>query len=255
MPDAMPPEPLSAFGLLELAQMLGVGVVQYGPNLPLDFLPKAELDRLIRCSRKQHIDIEIGAKGMDTEALARQVELAERVDSPVLRWSIDVSDAAPVCLDEVAACIQCLLPGLERRRVRLAIENSCIPAKQLRALLRSVDSSWLGVTLDTVNSLAIPEGSEEVITCLAPYVANLHIKDFVVTRMAHRMGFIVEGRPAGAGQLDVSGLLEALRGVTARTNAILELWPPEQDSLAETIALEHRWAAESVSYLRRYIPD
>jgi hypothetical protein len=38
-------------------------------------------------------------------------------------------------------------------------------------------------------------------------------------------------------------------------NVILELWPPEQDSLDKTIELEQAWALESVPYLRRYIKD
>jgi hypothetical protein len=67
------------------------------------------------------------------------------------------------------------------------------------------------------------------------------------------MGFIVEGRPAGAGQLDVPGLIASLRALRVKANAILELWPPEQSSISETVALEHRWAAESIAYLRRYI--
>jgi hypothetical protein len=36
---------------------------------------------------------------------------------------------------------------------------------------------------------------------------------------------------------------------------IIELWPPEQKTLQETIELERAWAVESVRYLRQYIPD
>jgi hypothetical protein len=69
------------------------------------------------------------------------------------------------------------------------------------------------------------------------------------------MGFSIEGRPAGSGQLNVPDLLEKLSGSCPESNAILELWPPEQNTLQETIRLEHAWASQSISYLRRYIAD
>jgi 3-oxoisoapionate decarboxylase len=254
-PDAIPEAPVDAFGMLHLADELGVRVVQYGSNLPLDALPEDELRHLIRCARDREIEIEIGTRGIDPASLARQVKLAKKVGSSILRWSVDISDGVIVGISEVAKCVNCLLPELQRNEVRLAIENSHIPAVKLAEMLQAADSPWLGSTLDTVNSLAIPEGHESVIENLAPYVVSLHIKDFQVSRMWHRMGFVVEGRPVGEGQLDVPRLLATLRGVRVRANAILELWPPEQSTLAETIALEHRWATQSISYLRRYISN
>jgi sugar phosphate isomerase/epimerase len=139
--------------------------------------------------------------------------------------------------------------------IKLAIENGGIPAEDLKRLLDSVSSPWVGVTLDTVNSLAVCEGWRHVVRVLAPYTMCLHVKDFVVERVRHMMGFKVEGRPAGRGQLDIPWLLETLRVNGVSPNAILELWPPEQKTLQETIALEQAWAVESILYLRRFISD
>ncbi|MHA0110978.1 hypothetical protein ACXYUI_28160, partial [Klebsiella pneumoniae] len=80
-------------------------------------------------------------------------------------------------------------------------------------------------------------------------------KDFLVRRVWHRMGFVVEGRPAGKGQMEIEWVLSQLRSAGATPNAILELWPPEQPKLEETIALEHAWARESIQYLRKYLPN
>ena len=128
-------------------------------------------------------------------------------------------------------------------------------AMELAAALRATGSEFIGITLDTVNSLAIPEGTREVAEALAPWTHCLHVKDFLVRREWHMMGFRVEGRPAGQGQLDVPWLLAVLAKAGARCNAILELWPPEQASLQETVALEQRWAEESVGYLRGLIRE
>jgi sugar phosphate isomerase/epimerase len=83
----------------------------------------------------------------------------------------------------------------------------------------------------------------------------LHLKDFVITRAWHMMGFICAGAPAGQGQLELVWLFEQLRASPYDFNVIIELWPPELKTLAETIALEHAWAAESVARMRRYVMD
>ena len=70
------------------------------------------------------------------------------------------------------------------------------------------------------------------------------------------MGFTIEGRPAGQGQLDIPWLLETVRNAALTDfNVILELWPPEQKTLQQTIDLEQAWAVESIRYLRSYITD
>jgi sugar phosphate isomerase/epimerase len=116
--------------------------------------------------------------------------------------------------------------------------------------LDRLGSSHVGVVLDTVNSLAIPEGTREVVRSLARHTVCLHVKDFVVRREWHRMGFRVEGRPAGRGQLEIPWLLDQLRRCGFAANVILELWVPQQDRLSQTIVLEHEWARQSVQYLR-----
>ena len=90
---------------------------------------------------------------------------------------------------------------------------------------------------------------------LGPRTVNLHIKDFEIFRPRHQKGFIIEGRPAGQGRLDIPRLLARLRALGRDPNAILELWPPPEADSAAAAAKEAIWAAESVSYLRRLIPD
>jgi sugar phosphate isomerase/epimerase len=67
------------------------------------------------------------------------------------------------------------------------------------------------------------------------------------------MGFVIEGRPAGQGRLDVPWLLSRLRSTDRDVNAIVELWTPPEPTLADTLNKEKTWAAESVTYLRDLI--
>jgi hypothetical protein len=82
-------------------------------------------------------------------------------------------------------------------------------------------------------------------------VLNLHIKDFHIARVPHQMGFTVTGRPAGSGFLDLPRLLQQLEGSPCRT-AVLELWTPPGPHVAETIATEASWAAQSLQYLKPF---
>jgi sugar phosphate isomerase/epimerase len=252
---ARPESPMTARGLLAKACELGIRVVQYGPNLPLAALPESEIDDLARSARKAGIELELGTRGIETAHLQRQIALAQRLEASLLRSVPELAGGVVPTRGEMLALLRAIAPSLEAARVRLALENTVVPAATLAGILDELDSEWVGITLDTVNSLAIPEGTEHVARTLAPYAFCLHVKDFAVQRVWHMMGFTVEGRPAGQGQLNVPWLLGVLRDAGVSPNAILELWPPQQSTLEETIALEQAWAVESVNYLRRLIPD
>jgi len=183
-----------------------------------------------------------------------QAALARRIGARLLRTIPEVSGETPPVAD-IPKYLASVLPVLAQHDVKLGLENGKIPAEELKWALDQVDSPLMGVVLDTVNSLAVPEGWKHVAQVLAPYTICLHLKDFVVQRVWHMMGFTVEGRPAGKGQVDIPWLLETLKAARSDFNVIIELWPPEQGTLEETIALEEAWAVESVLHLRRYIRE
>jgi sugar phosphate isomerase/epimerase len=249
-----PERPLTALGLLALARDLGVSVVQIGPNLPLDRLPEEMLDDLAGQAQDWGIELELGTRGIETAHLTQQAALARRIGSSLLRTIPEIGGQTP---DPAAIppLLRAILPVLEQHGVTLGLENGKIPAVDLRWVLEEVDSPRVGIILDTVNSLAVPEGWRHVALTLAPWTVCLHLKEFVIQRVWSMMGFLVEGRPAGQGQLDIPWLLEALRAASGDFNVILELWPPEQATLQETIDLEQAWLVESVRYMRTLIAD
>jgi sugar phosphate isomerase/epimerase len=238
---------MTARGLVDKAVELGVDVVQFGPNLPLDSQPEF---------RARDLELEMGTKGLDAGHLASQAGYAAAHGIRLLRTVPDYDKrAVPPSANELVSALAPLVPTLDRAGVSLAIENATIPAAVLAEALDRLASPRVGITLDTVNSLAIPEGAEHVARTLAPYTLCLHIKDFSIDRVWHMMGFTVEGRPAGQGQLNIPWLLDLIRSAGRSPNAILELWPPRQSTIEETLALEERWAVESIEYLRQLIPE
>jgi len=120
----------------------------------------------------------------------------------------------------------------------------------LRETIDAAGSDRIGVCLDTANSFGAGEGIDTVLAALAPLAVNLHIKDFHIERVPWLMGFWVTGRPAGRGFLDVPALLAQLAPFGRCHTAILELWTPPEAQLADTIAKEAAWAAESLDFLR-----
>jgi L-ribulose-5-phosphate 3-epimerase UlaE len=92
------------------------------------------------------------------------------------------------------------------------------------------------------------EGLETVIEKLAPLTVYLHVKEFSVKRVFHKMGFVIEGCPLGEGMLPIEELVQI---VSSRCqSAILEQWTPPEETIDKTIEKEARWAEQSVKYLK-----
>ena len=255
VPGHPPERPMDAMGLLARAAELGVRVVQFADNLPLDQLSSPELDAFERRASELDVRVEVGTRGIGHDNLRTYLQLAERLESSILRVVIDTADHQPD-VDEVVDIIKAIIPEFERGGVCLAIENhDRFKAKTLAGIVERIGSQHVGICLDTVNSFGALEGPEVVLEALGPLVVNLHVKDFAIFRANHLMGFAVEGRPAGQGRLNVPWLLEELFGLGLDPNAVLELWTSPEETLSATIAKEDAWAVKSVEYLRTLIPD
>jgi sugar phosphate isomerase/epimerase len=255
VPGHPPAVPMSAQDLLCKAAELGVSVVQFADNLPLDLLNSGELDWLRANARSLGVQIEVGTRGISPKHLLRYLELASFFRSPILRVVIDTADDRPD-EDDIVDRLKILVPDIERSGIQLAIENhDRFHSRALRSIIDRTGSARVGICLDTVNSLGALEGPDLVLDVLGPRTVNLHVKDFVISRASHAMGFTVEGRPAGEGMLDVPRVLERLIQFGRDPNAILELWTPPGQDLLETVARENAWAERSIRYLRGLIPD
>lgn len=255
IPGYPPPQPMKAMVFVERAAALGLHVVQIADNLPLHQMNSDEIECLFGKTKALGIQVEIGTRGIAPDHLHRYLELAQRFESRILRTVVDTADDHP-SPEEIVAVLRPLMPEFERTGVTLAIENhDRFKARTLVSILQEVSSPYLGICLDTVNSFGAGEGSEGVVDVLAPYVVNLHVKDFSIRRHHHMLGFEVEGTPAGKGMLDVPWLLRELRKKKRDFNAILETWPPPEIEIMHTIQKEDLWVQESIQYLRTLIKE
>jgi 3-oxoisoapionate decarboxylase len=249
VPGHPPRHPLTAMRLLEHAARLDVPVVQIADNLPLHLLPPGDVEVLAERAARLGIQVEVGTRGIEPAHLRRYLGLARRFGSPILRVVID-SAQRRYTAEEATEVLRPQRDAFTEAGVILAVENhDRLPAAALVRMVRELGPDWTGVCLDTANSLGALEGTATVVETLGPWTVNVHVKDIVIARMPHMMGFTVEGRPAGAGQLDLPWLLDNLAAHGRDFSAILELWTPPEPSIEQTIDKEQRWVEESVRFL------
>ena len=135
--------------------------------------------------------------------------------------------------------VSCKLNG---RSASLIVDTGAGQTVIASALLRSL-------------GLPLTKGEENVYSMMGLAGKNIKagdIKDFQVERVSHLMGFSVRGCPAGAGLVDLPGVLKQLAPFHRCHTAILELWTPPESRLEDTIAKEAAWAGQSIQYLRPF---
>ncbi len=250
VPGSIPSKQLSAFDLVGRAAVSGLNLVQIADNLPLEMMNQSELTNLRKFAADKEIEIEMGGRGLTPEHTIKCLEAAKTLNSPILRMVIDGAGYEPD-LETIINTIKQLVPEFKSRKIKLAIENhDRFKAREFERIIQDVGSEWVGICLDSVNSMGAGEGFETVSEILIPYTINLHIKDFAIFRVSHKMGLVIEGRPAGQGMLNISRLVSALSESGRCQSAILELWTPPESAIEDTILKEEKWASESINYLK-----
>jgi sugar phosphate isomerase/epimerase len=247
-----PAQPLTGLNLLQSAHNLGLDLVQIADNLPIHLFSLTELSTIRQVAGDFGIAIELGTRGLEPSHLLNYLDLAQYFDSKLIR-TLPLEATSPVVAPEAEQSIAEVIEKFRAAGVVLALENyERQTSLNLAELVRKIGDEYLGVCLDTANSLGALETPKDVLRNLRPYIRNVHLKDFVVRRPAHMMGFHVEGCPAGQGLLNVHWLLAELREHCPASSIILEQWTPWTGSVDKTIAIEKEWAEQSIVFLNQY---
>jgi 3-oxoisoapionate decarboxylase len=236
------------------AKNWGLTRIQLADNVPVHNMTALELENLKTYVQSVSIQIELGARGLNQDHLEKYLDLAIYFDSPILRFVIDQPGYEP-SLMEVFDIIRSYISKLEQNRISLAIENhDRFRSDQLKNLVEKLDSSHVGICLDTANSIGANEGLLETVHQLAPYTLQVHAKDFTIRRLWHQMGFEVIGAIGGTGMMKLPYILDQLSPFRRCQSIILEQWVPFQDDRAYLVQLEADWAAKSIAYLQKVVP-
>ena len=143
---------------------------------------------------------------------------------------------------EIIETVCGFLPQLSAQSCTLAIENhDRLSARVLAEIIIAINSPFVGLCLDTANSIGAGEGLETVLHHLAKHTVCLHLKDIQMRRVSHLMGFDAFGCEPGTGIVDFKATYAAM-GKHCQS-VILEQWPPEA-------SVEEAWATIGIQQLK-----
>jgi sugar phosphate isomerase/epimerase len=210
----------------------------------------AQIKAVASTAEEAGLRIELGTRGTEFEHLNTYLDLAETLDSRIVR-SMMASPATGPSIEDVGATLASLVPRLERTNVKLALETyEQVPTEDLVRLVNDIDSPFIGICSDPANTAAILERPVEVIDLIAPRVVNMHVKDFAFRRSIGSNGFALTGVPLGEGMLPYDYMVNAIRPHEKGISQIVEHWLQWQGSAEETLAMELDWTRHSVEFLQ-----
>jgi L-ribulose-5-phosphate 3-epimerase UlaE len=157
------------------------------------------------------VALELGTRGVRPSHLGAYLELAQALDVTLVRSMINTADHRPG-VDEAVGLLREILPRYEAAGVTVALETyEQVPVDTLINIVQQVDSPALGICLDPGNCVAALETPTSTIERTAPYVRNLHVKDFAFSRKDGWVGFTFAGSPLGEGLLDYDFMIDTVR--------------------------------------------
>lgn len=247
------PQRMTVFDLMLFATKHNIRYVQIGDNYPLHQLPDTELTRVGNEAKAMGIHLQVGTRRLSVDNTLLYLSICTKLASPFLRMVIDDGSFKPTGT-AVIKTINRILPAFKEAGVMLAIENhDRFPAQTLKAIVEATDPDTVGICLDTTNSIGAGQGIHEILPFLLKYTVNVHIKDFIIERLSHRMGFRVYGCAAGEGMLAIPSLIEDISTYGRCKTATLELWLQPEKTMEATLRKEASRVEKSIDYLKTVI--
>jgi sugar phosphate isomerase/epimerase len=202
--------PMTMVDTCERAAAFGLeGVMIELRDHELDQIPAARqaIDRL-------GLFVEAQSGGTHPDHLRRRLESAKALGATVMRTFIGGSryddDPPEVQLRGPTEDLKQVAPIAEEFGILIAVENHIDwRAEELLAVVREVDSEWIGICLDTGNGFGTLEDPLAVAEMLAPYSYTTHFKDFKL--VPTEKAALVVGTALGEGSVDLRRVVDILR--------------------------------------------
>jgi len=221
----------NALDLLEHCHELGAGGLQVGVNNWTSDFAKKVRDRREKLGLYLEGSISLPWKKEDVSRFEQEVINAKEAGAQVIRTVASAgrryelfhtNEAFQNAKKNALTSLQLAEPVLSKHRVKLAVENhKDWLAKEFVNMLKTIQSEWVGVTLDFGNSVALLEDPMEVVETLMPYLFSTHVKDMGVEEYAD--GFLLSEVPLGTGILDLPRIVAMCKSQNAAVNFSLEM--------------------------------
>jgi 3-oxoisoapionate decarboxylase len=113
-------------------------------------------------------------------------------------------------------------PIAKKHGLRVAVENhKDWLITDLLEIIRKISSEYVGICLDTGNSMALLEHPMAVVEAYAPFAFTTHLKDMGVADYEH--GFLLSEVPLGAGFFDLARLVKTVERANPKIRWNLEM--------------------------------
>ena len=210
-------------------QTEGLGAL--GPDDP------AHIDRVAQAIRRHGMFVELDTRGTDPAHLAHILDIAERLGADVVRTFVMsgggyshgnlAGSFDPAAFSQAARQLRQVTPLLEKKRIRLAVENHELETSaEILALVEQVDSPWVGVHLDVGNTMMAWEDPLEATLRVAHRAVTTHIKDHILCPNGPEGPAVVCGVPLGMGNLDLEAICRTLYERSTLQRLIIEMCYP-----------------------------
>lgn len=244
------PEPVDLTSMIDKTAGWQVELLQICDYPLVESYDTAQLAALKDHADRAGVALELGTRGIAPAHLGRYLEIAQALGVTLVRSMFNTADHRPTA-DEAVGLLAEAIPAYEAAGVTVALETyEQVPTQTVVDVVAKIDSPALGICLDPANCVAALEHPRSTIELTAPYVRNLHVKDFSFTRKDGWVGFTLAGCPLGEGLLDYDDMISTVRPDQRGINQIIEHWLPWQGDSATTCAIEDTWTQSNLSYLR-----
>jgi len=228
--------------------------VQICDNLPYWEISEFRLKEIKKQIEDQGMFIETGARGVGYEYLKTVLEASSQLSSKLLRIVIEIDRNVPTeqittQLNKVIEDIQNILDVAKDLNIRLAIENhATFSSEDLLYIIKTIDDDFVGVCLDTMNSILLLEPPLTTAQALIPYAFTVHLKDFTIERYPEY--FRIVGVALGEGIVNFPRVIQMLKESKLDPTVHLELYIDRRENEEAIRKWEDKCVAKSVFYAR-----
>lgn len=201
--------------LMDQAQEAGLSGVEF----PLNLLELENVEEVAQYAETKGQFITVAAGGYTPDKLADAIEAAVQLGAKTVRTVVGGANFGgdrrrltgqwQAFLQEVLDGLRASVSLAERAGVCLAVENhQDLASEELLWLCETIDSPHFGINLDAGNPLATAEEPIDFAKRVAPYLKNVHLKDYWI--YLSKEGYRLVRCPLGQGVIDFPALFDLL---------------------------------------------
>jgi 3-oxoisoapionate decarboxylase len=203
-----------------------------GVELPVSLLEGEDVAAVASYAREHGLFITLSTGGYIPEKLAAPTVLADQLGARTMRTVVggakiggdrrSMAGRWQPFLEEALAALREATKVAEHYGISLAVENhQDLASEELLWLCESIGSPHFGITLDTGNPLATAEHPLDFFRSVAPYVKNVHLKDYWLYFFEE--GYRLVRCPLGQGVIDFPTLFAILEDANRDVSMSIEL--------------------------------